>query len=72
MSDELSWKWNVPIWWDPVPPWIFKELEEDVQNQVVRISLETQASIMQTQAASLRNISGILGGAKFGGGQEQV
>lgn len=65
MSDELSWKSNVPIWWDPVPPWILRELGDVTQQEIISIALEAQASMLQTHATALREISGKL----RGGGQ---
>ncbi|HTQ57902.1 MAG TPA: hypothetical protein VMI94_25725 [Bryobacteraceae bacterium] len=54
LSDELLWKWK--IWWDPVPPWVFKELDDSIQRQVVAISLEAQAQVLRTQAEAIAKI----------------
>ena len=59
LSDELVWKWK--IWWDPVPPWVFKELDEGVQQEVVAISLEAQAQVLRTQAEALSKIGAAIG-----------
>ncbi len=63
MSDDLIWRWK--IWWDPVPPEVFKELGDQVQQEIVSIALEAQANMLQTQATALREI----GGKLRGGGQ---
>jgi hypothetical protein len=60
LSDELLWKWK--IWWDPVPPWVFKELEEGIQNQIVAISLEAQAQMLRAQADAISKIGSAIGG----------
>lgn len=58
LSDELLWK--LKIWWDPVPPWVFKELDEGIQQQVVAISLEAQAQVMRTQADAMAKMAGVI------------
>jgi len=59
LSDELIWKWK--IWWDPVPPWVFKELNEGVQQQLVAISLEAQAQVLRTQAEAFSKMGAAIG-----------
>jgi hypothetical protein len=61
---DLLWNWR--IWWDPVPPEVFRELEESVQRQVLAISLEAQAQMAKTQADALSKIGGVLGRGKQG------
>lgn len=60
LSEELLWKWK--IWWDPVPPWVFKELDDEVQKQVVAVSLEAQAQVLRTQADAIARIGLAIGG----------
>jgi hypothetical protein len=61
-SSELPFarKW----WWDPIDMEVFKKLEQAVQQEVVAISLETQAQILKTQAAGMEKISGALKGGR--------
>jgi hypothetical protein len=51
-------------WWDPIDMEIFKKLEENVQRQVLAISLETQAQVLKTQAAGMEKMGSALKGAK--------
>lgn len=62
LPSELLWKWK--WWWDPVPPEVFKELEEVMQRQLVAVTLEAQAQMLRTQAEALSKIGNMLGGAK--------
>ncbi len=68
LSNSLIWqrKW----WWDPIDMEIFKELEDEVQKQVITISLKTQAQILKTQAAAIEEIGNVVrsGGKVRGGG----
>ena len=59
MADDLLWKWR--WWWDPVPIELFRELENEVQKQVIAIGVEAQANMLRTQVDALTKISGIIG-----------
>lgn len=59
LNDELIWKWK--IWWDPVPPWVFNQLGDSVQQQVVAISLQAQAQVLNIQAEAMNKIAGTIG-----------
>jgi len=51
-------------WWDPIDMEIFKKLEQNLQQELLAISLETQAQLSKTQAAGLEKMSGALRGGK--------
>ena len=51
-------------WWDPIDMEIFKKLEENMQRQVLAISLDTQAQVLKTQAAGIEKMGAALKGAK--------
>lgn len=61
LPSELLWKWK--IWWDPVPPEVFKELEEGLQREIIAVTLDAQAQMLRTQADALAKVGGMLGGA---------
>jgi hypothetical protein len=54
--------WNKRWWWDPIDMEIFKELEDEVQQQVVAVSLRTQAQMLKIQAAGFEEMGNIIGG----------
>lgn len=62
LPEELAFqrKW----WWDPIDMEIFKKLETNVQQQLIAVSLETQAQILKTQAAGLEKIGNALKGGR--------
>ena len=60
LSNELVF--NRKWWWDPIDMEIFKELEEEVQQRVLAVSLETQAAVLRSQAAGLEKIGALVGG----------
>ena len=66
LSSSLVWhrKW----WWDPIDMEIFKELEDEVQKQVIAISLKTQAQMLKTQAAGIEEIGNAVRGGQVRGG----
>jgi hypothetical protein len=47
-------------WWDPPPPEILRLFEEEIQRQLVTISLETQATILRTHAEAFTKMAGIV------------
>ncbi len=47
-------------WWDPIDMEIFKELEEELQTQVIAVSLQSQAAILRAQADGFEKISAVL------------
>lgn len=48
-------------WWDPIDMEIFKNLNEVAQRQLIAVSLQTQASMLKTQAEGLEKMAGALG-----------
>ena len=52
-------------WWDPIDMEVLKHLKQNVLQEVVAISLDTQAQVMKTQAAGMEKMSAaIKSGAK--------
>lgn len=51
-------------WWDPIDMEIFKKLETNVQQQLIAISLETQAQMLKTQAAGFEKFGNALKGGR--------
>jgi hypothetical protein len=62
LPEELIFHRN--WWWDPIDMEVFKKLETNVQQQLIAISLETQAQILKTQAAGLEKFGNALKGGK--------
>jgi len=62
LPEELVFhrKW----WWDPIDMEIFKKLEGNVQQQLIAVSLETQAQMLKTQAAGLEKLGNVLKGGR--------
>jgi len=67
MADELGFNVNRIWWWDPPPPWIWNILHEEIQQEIIRISVQTQVSVLQAQIAGLEKIGAALGGARAKG-----
>jgi hypothetical protein len=62
LANELLFRRN--WWWDPIDMEFFKRLEQVAQQEVLAISLETQAQMLKTQAAGMEKISVALRGSK--------
>ena len=67
MADELGFNVNRIWWWDPPPPWIWNILNEEVQQEIIRISVQTQAAVLHAQIAGLEKIGAALGAKARGG-----
>jgi hypothetical protein len=67
MPDELSFNANRIWWWDPPPPWIWNILKEEVQQEIIKVSVQTQINVLQAQMAGLEKIGKVLEGANLRG-----
>ena len=47
-------------WWDPIDMEVLKTLKQVAQQELVAISLETQAQMLKTQAAGMEKMSSLL------------
>jgi hypothetical protein len=62
LAQELVF--NRKWWWDPIDMEIFKELEEEIQTQVLAVSLQTRAAVLRSQAEGLEKIGALLQSAR--------
>lgn len=58
MADQNSqlsplFRWDRPIYWDPVPDWIFKRLDQNVLTELFVRDLDLQRTILKEQLAAL-------------------
>lgn len=58
--NELFQWLDRPIYWDPVPPWVFKQVDERVRVELFLKDLEVQRVVLQTQLDALESKIGIL------------
>jgi hypothetical protein len=54
VPNELAFRRN--WWWDPIDMEFFRRLEQNIQREVLAISLQTQAEILRTHAAGLEKM----------------
>jgi hypothetical protein len=52
INELFQWR-DIPIPWDPVPPWIFDQIDERVRAQLFLKDLEVQRVMLQTQLEAL-------------------
>jgi hypothetical protein len=53
-------RWNPGIIYDPVPEWWLREVDAQVQRELVAIRLETVQKVLQAQAEGLAAAARIL------------
>ncbi len=58
LAEELAF--NRKWWWDPIDMEIFKELTQEMQRQVIAISVATQAQMLKVQAEGVAQIGNII------------
>ncbi len=51
---------RIPIYWDPVPPWILHILKDDILKELAVAQLETQKAALDLQAKAIEKSISIL------------
>jgi hypothetical protein len=62
VAEELAY--NRKWWWDPVDMEIYKELTQEMQRQIIAVSVATQAQMLKVQAEGVAQIGNILAGGQ--------
>lgn len=40
-------------WWDPIPPWLFKDLDPRVVVELVQVQLDVQEAVLKAQIEAI-------------------
>ena len=51
---------RIPIYWDPVPPWILHVLKDDILKELAVAQLETQRAALDLQQKAIEKSISIL------------
>jgi hypothetical protein len=60
INELFQWSHNPPIWWDPIPPWVIDQIDEQVRNQLFLKQVELQRSVLKLQVEALNAQAEIL------------
>jgi hypothetical protein len=48
------------IWWDPVPDWLFQQLDPEILFSLARISIQLQREMLEVQLRGVDEITKVL------------
>lgn len=51
-------------WWDPIPPWVFQDLDRRIVVDLVQVQLDFQESLLKAQVKAIGRAREILQQAK--------
>lgn len=60
LPEALELPFRIPIYWDPVPPWILNVLDKDILRELAVIQIEAQRAALDIQMKSIEKTLGIL------------
>lgn len=59
-------KFNPKWWWDPIPPWFYEHLTDDLSSRLLVVQLQKQARIVEAELDAIKQVTELVGGAVKG------
>ena len=53
-------RYNLEIWWDPIPPWLAPQLDARVLRELAVVQLELRKSILEANLKAADKTLGVL------------
>lgn len=50
-------RFNPKWWWDPIPPWFFEHLTDELSRRLLVVQLEKQAQIVQAELNAIKQVA---------------
>lgn len=60
LPEALQMPFKIPIYWDPVPPWILHVLDKNILRELAIIQIEAQRSALEIQMKSIERTLSVL------------
>jgi hypothetical protein len=53
LPEALQLPYRIPIYWDPVPPWVLQVLDKGILQELAIVQIETQRAALELQMKSI-------------------